>query len=109
MKAMPRWYCCLLIGLTSCGGGNLQQMDATLYAQIIERPNGDCPNSKIEQGILNKHPEATIVVTVSENTGTNVTSTTQMSVKGNQTVYLGCTILSSGQEAARKILNVRFE
>jgi hypothetical protein len=32
-----------------------------------------------------------------------------MYVKGNQTMYVGCTILLSGQDADRKILNVRFE
>lgn len=109
MKTIPWWYCCLVLALTSCGGGNIQHMDATPYVDLIQRPNGECPQSKLEQGIMNKHPDATIIATVSEITGANVVTTTQMSVKGNQTVYLGCTLLPSGQDADRKILNVQFE
>ena len=109
MKAIPWWYGCLILALTSCGGGNLQHRDATPFAQMLERPNGDCPHSKIEQGILNKHPDATILVNFSEITGTNVTTTTQLVVKGNQTTYVGCKDLPSGQNTKREILNVRFE
>lgn len=109
MKAVPWWSVCLIPVLASCGGGTLQHMDATPYAQMLERPNGECPHSKIEQGILNKHQDAAIVVTVSEITGANVLTTTEMSVRANQTVYVGCTVLPSGKDADRKILNVRFE
>lgn len=109
MKAVPWWSVFVILVLTSCGGGNLKQMDATPYAQMLERPNGECPQSKVEQGILNKHPDAAIVVTVSEITAANVLTTTEMSVKGNQTVYVGCTVLPSGKDVDRKILNVRFE
>lgn len=109
MKAVPWWCHFGILVLTACGGNNLQQMDATPYAQMLERPNGQCPHSKIEQGILNKHPDATIMVTVSEITAANVLTTTQMSVKGNQTVYVGCTLLPSGKDAERKIVNVQFE
>ncbi|HBP87153.1 MAG TPA: hypothetical protein PKK23_08430 [Nitrospirales bacterium] len=109
MKTIPWWSCCVILGLTSCGGGNLQHMDATPYVDLIQRPNGECPQSKQEQGIMNKHPDATIIATVSEITGANVMTTAQIPVKGNQTVYIGCTILPSGQSADRKILNVQFE
>ena len=109
MKVLPWWSGCVFLTLASCGGGNLQQMDATPYAQMIERPNGECPHSKIEQGLVNKHPEASIMVTVAEITGEKVITTSQISVKANETVYLGCAVLPSGQVAARKILNVQFE
>ncbi|MEO6203525.1 MAG: hypothetical protein ABIU05_26145 [Nitrospirales bacterium] len=109
MKTIRWWYGCVALGLTACGGGNLQQMDATPYVDLIERPNGECPQSKQEQGIMNKHPDATILATVSEVTGANVGTTAQISVKANKTVYLGCTILPTGQNADRKILNVQFE
>lgn len=109
MKVVSWWSGCLILTLTACGGGNLQHMDATPYAQMIERPNGECPHSKVEQGIVNKHPDAAIVVTYSEITGTKVTTTTQLIVKGNQTTYVGCKDLPSGQETNRKILNVQFE
>jgi hypothetical protein len=71
-------------------------MVTTPYVDLIQRPNGECPQSKLEQGILNKLPGATIMVTVSEITETNVLTTTEMSVKGNQTMYGGFTILPSG-------------
>jgi hypothetical protein len=45
---------------------NLQHMDARPYVDLIHRPNGECPESKQEQGIMNKHPDATIMATVSE-------------------------------------------
>ncbi len=109
MKTIRWWYCCLVLGLTACGGGNLQQMDARPYLDLIERPDGECPQSKQEQGIMDKHPDATILATVSEVTGANVGTTAQISVKANETVYLGCTILPTGQNADRKILNVQFE
>lgn len=109
MKVVHWWSGCLILTLTSCGGADLQHMDATPYAQIIERPNGECPHSKIEQGIVNKHSDATIMVTVAEITGTKVLTTSQIPVKGNQTVYIGCAVLPSGQDADRKILNVQFE
>jgi hypothetical protein len=41
-------------------------MDARPYVDLIHRPNGECPESKQEQGIMNKHPDATIMATVSE-------------------------------------------
>jgi hypothetical protein len=109
MNAIPWWCGFVFLALTPCGGGNLQHMDATPYAQLIERPKGDCPHSKIEQGIVNKHPDATLVVTVSEITGTNVQTTTQLVIKGAQTTYLGCKNLPSGQDAKREILDVRFD
>ena len=109
MKTDSWWPWCVILSLTSCGGGNLQRMDATPFVDVIQRPNNECPHSKLEQGIMNKHPDATIIATVSEITATNVVTTTQMSVKGNQTKYLGCTVLPSGQDVARKILDVRFE
>jgi len=109
MKTVPWWAVWILPVLTSCGGANLQQMDATPFVQMVERPNGECPHSKIEQGLLNKHPGAAILVTYSEDTGTNVMTTIQVVVPANQTVYLGCRVLPSGQEANRKILNVQFE
>lgn len=109
MKTFRWWYGCVVLGLTACGGGNLQHMDATPYVDLINRPNGECPQSKQEQGIMNKHPDATIIATVSEVTGANVVTTAQIPVKSNETVYLGCTILPSGQHADRKILNVQFE
>ncbi|MDT3776829.1 hypothetical protein PJI16_04545 [Nitrospira sp. MA-1] len=109
MRVVPWWSSCVILALTSCGGGNLQQMDATPYAEMIERPNGECPHSKVEQGIVNKHPEATVMVTVSEITGDKVITTSQIPVKGGETVYIGCAVLPSGQDAARKILNVQFE
>ena len=109
MKGIPWWFSFVMLALTSCGGGNLQHMDATPYAQLIERPNGDCPHSKIEQGLLNKHPDAPIAVTVSEITGTNVTTTTRLVIQGAQTTYLGCKNLPSGQDAKREILDVRFD
>lgn len=109
MNAIPWWCGFVFLALTSCGGGNLQHMDATPYAQLIERPKGDCPHSKIEQGIVNKHPDATLVVTVSEITGTTVKTTTQIVIKGAQTTYLGCKNLPSGQDAKREILDVRFD
>ena len=109
MKTVHRWYLFVFLTMTSCGGNQLQHMDATPYAQMLERPNGACPHSKTEQGILNKHPDAAIVVTVSEITAANVLTTTEMSVKANQTVYIGCAVLPSGKNADRKILNVRFE
>jgi hypothetical protein len=58
---------------------------------------------------MNKHPDATILATVFELTGANVVTTTQRSVKGNQTVYMGCTVLPSCQNADRMILNAKFE
>ncbi len=109
MKTIRWWSCCVVLGLTACGGANLEHMDATPYVALIERPNGECPQSKQEQGIMNKHPDATILATVSEVTGANVGTTAQISVKPNETVYLGCTILPTGQNADRKILNVQFE
>ena len=109
MKIVPWWSGCLLLTLASCGGGNLQHMDATPYAQMIERPNGECPHSKIEQGLVNKHPDAAIMVTVAEITGEKVVTTSQIPVKANETVYLGCAVLPSGKDAARKILDVQFE
>lgn len=109
MKTIPWWSCCVVLGLTACGGANLQHMDATPYVELINRPNGECPQSKQEQGIMNKHSDATIMVTVSEITGANVVTTTEIPVKANETMYLGCTLLPSGQNADRKILNVQFE
>ena len=66
MKHISWWSWCVVFGLTSCGGGNLQQLDATPYVDLIQRPNHECPQSKLEQGIMNKHPDATIIATVSE-------------------------------------------
>lgn len=109
MKGVPWWSGFVLLTLASCGGGNLQHMDATPYAQLIERPNGECPHSKIEQGLVNKHPEATVRVTITEITADKVVTTSQIPVKANQTVYLGCAVLPSGEDAARKILDVQFE
>ncbi|MCA9422418.1 MAG: hypothetical protein KC592_15460 [Nitrospira sp.] len=109
MRTLPWWSCCVILSLTACGGGNLQHMDATPYVDLIQRPNGECPHSKQEEGIMNKHPDATIIATVSEITGANVVTTAEIPVKGNHTVYIGCTILPSGQDADRKILNVQFE
>jgi hypothetical protein len=45
--------------------GNLKHMVATPYVDLIQRPNGECPQSKLEQGILNKLPGSTIMVTFS--------------------------------------------
>jgi hypothetical protein len=109
MKTISWWHWCMISILTSCGGGSIQHMDAAPYVELIQRPNNDCPHSNLEQGIMNKHPDATILATVSEITGGNVVTTTQMSVKPNQMRYIGCTILPSGQNVDRKILNVKFD
>jgi len=56
--------------------------------------------------MMNTHPDATIIETVSELTGAHVVMTTPQA-KGNHVVYVGCIVLPFGQDVDRKILNVQ--